>query len=188
MTQPFAFLKGKRLYLRPLLLADCEGPYPQWFNDEEVCAGNSHHVFPYTQASAEEYVRSVNASTDAVALAVVLLDDNRHIGNIALQRIDLINRSAEFAIVIGDKEAWHHGYALESSLLLCRHGFATMNLHRISCATLDNNESMKRLAISLGMTEEGRRRQAAFKDDGYVDVVEYGVLKTEFDANQAGKA
>lgn len=181
MNPPFAFLTGERLYLRPLLLADTQGPYPQWFNDEEVCAGNSHHAFPYTLAGAEDYIRSLHNSTDTLALAIVLRDGDRHIGNIALQHIDWISRSAEFAIVIGDKDAWHKGYAAESGRLLSNHGFSAMNLHRIACGTFDNNVPMKRLAIGLGMKEEGRRREAIFKDGRYLDVVEYGVLRAEYE-------
>ena len=187
MKPPFGFLIGERLYLRPLLLSDAQGPYPQWFNDAEVCAGNSHHVFTYTPAVAEDYIRRVNESRDTLALAIVLIDADRHIGNIALQHIDWISRSAEFAIVIGDKEAWHKGYAIEGSRLLCGHGFSAMNLHRIACGTFDNNEPMKKLAYSLGMKEEGRRREAIFKDGRYLDVVEYGVLRTEFEAAVGGE-
>lgn len=181
MNAPLAFLTSERIYLRPLLLTDTQGPYPQWFNDAEVCAGNSHHVFPHTPVGAEDYIRRVNESRDTLALAIVLREGDRHIGNIALQHIDWVSRSAEFAIVIGDKEAWHKGYAAESGRLLCSHGFSALNLHRIGCGTFDNNEGMKRLATSLGMREEGRRREAIFKDGRYLDVVEYGVLRAEYE-------
>lgn len=181
MSGTFVFLTSKRLYLRPLLAADRQGPYPGWFNDEEVCAGNSHHVFPYTPESADGYIRGLSASTDTIALAIVLAQSDEHIGNISLQRIDWVSRSAELAIVIGEKSAWHQGYATESAQLLCSHAFSTMNLHRISCGTFGNNEPMKRLAIALGMSEEGRRREAAFKNGHYMDVVEYGVLRAEYE-------
>ncbi len=41
---------------------------------------------------------------------------------------------------------------------------------------------MRRVAERLGMREEGVRRQAAFKDGAYVDVVEYGVLRAEYES------
>jgi RimJ/RimL family protein N-acetyltransferase len=176
-----AFLRGERLYLRPLLASDSQGAYPEWFNDAEVSAGNSHHVFPYAPDSAASYIRGVEASRDTLALAIVLIQGDKHVGNISLQRIDWVSRSAELAIVIGEKGAWNQGYALESSALLCSHGFQAMNLHRISCGTFATNEPMKRLAISLGMTQEGVRREAAFKNGRYLDVVEYGVVRAEYE-------
>jgi RimJ/RimL family protein N-acetyltransferase len=184
MSATFAFLTGKRIYLRPLLPEDCQGSYPRWFNDEEVCAGNSHHVFPYTPNDAESYIRGLGTASDTIALAIVVAQNNEHIGNISLQRIDLVNRCADLAIVIGEKTSWHQGYATESSRLLCSHGFETLNLHRITCGTFHNNEAMKKLAISLGMKEEGRRREAAFKDGRYLDVIEYGVLRAEYEGTR----
>lgn len=187
MAIDILFLKGKQLYLRPLLESDAQGPYVSWFNDEEVCRGNSHHVFPYTPEMALAYIRTAAQGQDKLVLAILLDKDDRHIGNIALQHIHPIYRSAEFSIVIGDKSAWNKGYAKEAARLLCDHGFAAMNLNRIACGTFDDNLAMKRLALYLGMKEEGRRRQAAFKQGRYVDVIEYGVLKDEYEERWCNK-
>lgn len=181
MSQPPApFLEGRSLFLRPLVAADAEGPYPTWFNDAEVCRGNSHHVFPYRPEEARAYIEESARRRDRLVLAVVLRDGERHIGNIALQGIHPVYRSAEFSIVIGDRGAWGKGYSSEAAELICRHGFTALNLHRIGCGTFADNLAMQRLAARLGMREEGRRREAAYKDGRYVDVIEYGVLKAEF--------
>jgi [ribosomal protein S5]-alanine N-acetyltransferase len=180
VTPPF--LSGKRLILRSLVDSDSRGPYVTWFNDAAVCRGNSHHVFPFTRETALQYIRQVAEARDALVLAVVLRDRNRHIGNIALQHIHPVYHSAEFAIILGDRRAWGRGYGHEAGRLLCDHGFSALNLHRIACATFEGNAAMRQLALSLGMKEEGRRRQAAFKQGRYVDVVEFGVLKVEYKA------
>ena len=113
-------------------------------------------------------------------LAVVLRADDRHVGNISLQSIHPIDRAAEFAILIGDRACWGKGYGLEAGRLLFDHGFGALNLHRIACGTFDDNAAMCRLAVALGMKEEGRRREASFKRGRYVDVIEYGVLQGEY--------
>ena len=177
------FLMGSRVLLRSLVEDDMAGPYLSWFNDEEVCRGNSHHAYPFTPEDALRYIREESRRRDTLALAVTVRADGRHIGNITLQRIQTINRTAEFAIVIGDKSAWRQGYATEAATLLCHHGFTALNLHRIECGTFADNESMIRLAERLGMREEGRRRDAAFKSGRYVDIVEFGVLSGEFVAH-----
>jgi [ribosomal protein S5]-alanine N-acetyltransferase len=174
-----AFLNGERLYLRALVESDAEGPYANWFNDEEVCSGNSHHVRPFTREAALAYIRQSRQTNDSLILAIVLRDGDRHIGNIALNSINRIYRTAEFSIVIGDKSAWGSGYSKEAARLLCDHGFAAMNLNRIGCGTFEDNEPMKKLAKFLGMREEGRRRQAVFKRGRYLDIIEFGVLKDE---------
>lgn len=178
-----AFLTGERLFLRPLVEADADGPYVAWFNDAEVCRGNSHHVFPYTREQALSYIRQSVQSREMLVLAMVLKSDQRHIGNIALQGIHTLNRSAEFAIVIGDKAAWGQGYGYEAAALLFQHAFQTLNLRRIACGTFADNAGMIKLAAALGMKQEGVRRQAAFKEGQYQDVIEYGLLRDEFSPN-----
>jgi|APFre7841882724_1041349.scaffolds.fasta_scaffold35743_2 RimJ/RimL family protein N-acetyltransferase len=181
MVKKTGFLKGKSIYLRPLLEEDAEGEYLHWFNDDEVCRGNSHHVIPYTKEKILGYIRHARESTDEFILAIALNENGKHIGNIAFQEINHIYRSADLTIIIGDKSAWGKGYGFDAAGLLLRHGFNTMNLHRISCATFDTNPAMKKLALSLGMKEEGRRIEAAYKDGNYVDIIEYGILKSDFE-------
>lgn len=174
------FLEGERLYLRSLEMADIEGCYPQWLNDGEVCRFNSHGRWPYSRENAEAYIRSVQASRSALVLAMVLREGDRHIGNISLQSIDWIDRSAEFAILLGDRSTWGKGLSREAACLICRHGFQELNLRRIHCGTSEENKAMQRLAAHLGMVQEGRRRQAFFKRGIYLDLLEYGVLREEF--------
>lgn len=176
------FLRGESVLLRALTEEDARGPYITWFNDAEVCRGNSHHVFPYTPDAALAYVRRANQTREHLTLAIVRTQDNAHIGNIALQGIHPVYRSAEFTIVIGDKSARGKGYSKEAARLLCSHGFFSLNLHRIGCGTFAENLPMVRLAEYLGMQVEGRRREAAFKNGKYIEVIEFGVLQAEYAA------
>lgn len=173
------FLIGERLYLRGLVESDADGAYPGWFNSAEVCQGNSHHVFPYARESAREYIRNSMQRRDCLILAIVIKEGDRHVGNVALQQIHPINRSAEFSILIGEQGTWGSGVGFEAASLLFEHGFTALNLHRIECGTLASNTRMQKLALRLGMKEEGRRRGASFKNGVYEDIVEYGLLRDD---------
>ena len=174
------FLSGKDIYLRGLVEADAQGPYPTWFNDTEVCRGNSHHVFPHSAEGALLYIRQTRGTDRRLILAIIRREDEAHIGNITLDSINYINRTAELTIIIGDKTAWGKGYGREAARLICGHGFSTLNLNRIAAGTFEDNEGFRKIAAYLGMLEEGRRRQGAYKDGRYVDVIEYGLLRDEF--------
>lgn len=178
MKQPF--LVGNYVYLRGLRLEDVERNYVNWLNDAEVCQYNSHHVFPFSMQEAEEYARSTFHSRNSLVLAIILKKGDLHIGNITLKNIDNVSRRAEFAIVMGEKKLWGRGYSKEAAFLMVNHGFMEMNLHRIYCGTSIDNISMQKLAEYLGMKKEGRRRDDLFKNGQYRDIVEYGVLKNEF--------
>jgi len=181
MKQP-SFLEGEHIILRPLQLSDLEGAYVSWLNDEEVCAHNSHHVYPYTPAQGKAYIESMTRDEHNLVLAIVDKENGTHIGNIALQKIDLISRNAEYAILVGDKAYWGKGVGKEASQLILRHGFEAMNLHRIYCGTASTNAGMQKLATSLGFIEEGRRKEAHYKNGAYADLIEYGLLKDAWQA------
>jgi len=175
-----SFLQTKNLYLRPLIPSDADGPYLRWFNDVEVCRYNSHHAFPYGREGALSYIESMRTSKTDLVLAMVQKSDDRHIGNIALEGIDWVHRGAEFAIVLGERDCWGKGYSKEAGSVLVRHGFYTLNLNRICCGTPAGNLPMRRLAEGIGMKEEGMRVQAMFKNGEYLDVVEYGMIFSDF--------
>lgn len=176
----FCFIEGQRIFLRALLESDVEGPYPGWLNDELVCQGTSHYVYPYSKIKALEYIHFANKTKEALILAIVLKEDNIHIGNIALQNINGTYRSADLAILLGDKTYWGKGYGLEAGSLLIKHGFIALNLNRIACATFESNEGMKKLAFALGMQQEGIRKNAAYKNGRYIDIIEFGLLREHF--------
>lgn len=174
------FLLGERVYLRPLCDEDISGGYPLWFNSASVCAGNSHHVYPYTEAEGMEYIRYASATKTDLILAIIAGSMEVHIGNVALQNIHPIYRSADFAIVIGEDRYWGKGYGYEAASLIINHGFMELGLLRIACATLDNNHGMQKLAVKLGMRLEGTRVAAAYKSGEFLNVVEFGILREEW--------
>lgn len=181
MTAP-PLIIGQRLILRGLTGTDANGAYPNWLNDPRVCAGNAHGIFPYPREAALAFINASQNSRDALTLAIALRENQRHIGNISLQGIHPIYRKAEFAILLGEHDCWNKGYGKEAGMLLCRHGFDKLNLHRIECGTFANNVGMQHLAQALGMREEGRRREAAFVSGQYVDILEFGMTRDEFRA------
>ncbi|WP_179958249.1 GNAT family N-acetyltransferase [Chitinimonas arctica] len=180
MSRPSAFLRGAQITLRALCEADADGPYAAWLNEADICAGNSHHVFPYGPEAARDYIRAARQRQDSLQLAIVRTADEVHVGNIALNQIHPRHRSAEFAILLGDRSAWGKGIASEAGRLLLAHGFSALGLHRVYCGTFADNAGMIALAGRLGMKEEGRRSEAAWKDGRFVDVVEFGVLRSEY--------
>ena len=174
------FIKGDKIYLRSLVPGDADGGYIEWFNDPEVCTGNQHHRIPFTKAEAQAYIAAVQRFDKEFVLAIIRTEDDRHIGNIGLNKIDRVNQTAEFAIVIGDRESWGRGYSKEASRLLLDHAFFELNLNRVHCGTFESNQPMRRLAMYLGMQEEGCRREHLFKANRYHSMVEFGVLRREY--------
>lgn len=173
------FLEAEPVYLRILNETDLTDRYLQWLNDEEVSRFNSHAVFPNTPEKMRQFYDSINPQKQVV-LAIIERTSDLHVGNVSLQAINWINRSAEFAILLGDKNFWGKGIGHAASQLIVKYGFERLNLHRIYCGTIAGNTGMEKLAQKLRMIEEGRRREAVYKNGTYHDVIEYGVLREEY--------
>ncbi len=165
-------------FVRSLRESDIDGAYTTWFEDQDVNKYNSHGKFFKSRSYFQDYLNGLNSESQ-VAWAICHRNDG-HIGNIALQKINFINRNADYGILMGDKRHWGKGVAYEASRRLILHGFCKLNLERIYCATAATNESMRNLAKKLGMTEEGCRRAHLYFDGEWVDMVDYGLLRHEY--------
>lgn len=178
MNNPF--LIGEIVYLRTITEADLTPRYRDWFNDKEVCGGNSHHRFPNYDENMRDYYESTIQSRNNLILAICDKETDLHIGNVSLQEIDTVNQSAEFAIIIGDKNFWKKNCGREAMKLIVSHGFQELNLHRIYFGTYDNNTGMQNLGLSFGFREEGRFKEAVWKGGGWKDIIHYAILRDEW--------
>lgn len=169
---------GSSYYVRALRESDLSGPYPEWFEDQDVSRYNSHGKLFHTEDYFRNYYRSLESSNQMVWAICDELDG--HIGNVSLQGISTINRNAEFAILLGNKAHWGKGVGKLAGTRIFEHGFGKLNLERIYCGTAATNVGMQRLALALGMDEEGRRRKHLWLDGEWTDVVEYGVMRAEW--------
>lgn len=180
----------ERFYLTPFTRELAQGNYKNWWTDQIVTKYNSHGLLPMTNTELEEFLTSLE-SNSKIVWAVVAKDQGTdkdqdiHVGNVSLQRIDWINRTAEFAVVIGEKNYWGKGYTIEAARFLFNHGFNKLNLHRIWTGTSVTNIGMRKVAEKLGMKLEGTFKDAVFLEGEYVDVVEFGILREKW--NQENK-
>ena len=165
-------------HVRGLRESDLDGPYTSWFEDQEVCKYNSHGKYSRNAQWYRDFIDGLSRE-DQVVWAICHENDG-HIGNVSLKNITGINRNAEYAILIGNQNHWRKSAGLNASLALLHHGFAKLNLERIYCGTASGNMGMQRLALRMGMLEEGRRRKHLFLNGGWQDMIEYGVLRDEF--------
>ena len=174
------FLIGEHIYLRAIESSDLNASYREWFNDEEICRYNSHHRFPNYDENMHDYYESVIKSRTNLVLAIVDKATDAHIGNVALENIDSVDKSAEFAIIVGSRASQGKGVGRDATRLIVKHGFEQLGLERIYCGTSEDNIGMQKLAAAIGFVEEGRARKAMFKSGAFKDVINYGLLREEF--------
>lgn len=148
---------------------------------------------PALVASLGEPFRFINGETEAtwfenylaqrsqqVRLAICETDSQRHIGNVQLLHIHPVHRSAEFSILIGEPDCRGKGLGRLATRLCLQHAFGDLNLHRVWLHVRCDNLPALQLYRAVGFVEEGRLRQAAFKQGQYVDLLLMGLLAEEF--------
>ena len=169
-------LQDEIVGLKKIEINDDLSNYHKWFNTQESNRHNSHGIFPLTLKQIHDYI-SVNLQT-SIHLSLFIKETEEHIGNISLNNIDYINRKAELTILIGSTNDHNKGYSYRACKLLIDHAFNRINLNRVYCATSQLNLGMQKLAIKLGMLQEGIRKGALFSEGKYVNIIEFGVLRS----------
>lgn len=178
MRRPF--LVSDRIYLRRLEMEDIEGNYFQWLNDQDVTKWMRHGIFPNSYESMKAFYEHQAVSKTDVVLAIVLKEQDRHIGNISLNSINHVFRSAEIGIIIGETDCWGKGYATEAIALLSQHCFKRLNLNRLAAGAVDKNTGCIRAFEKAGFSREGMARQAYFCEGRYHDCINLSLLYSEW--------
>ena len=175
-------LKGKSVLLRPFKRADISH-FLKWFNDPEIVQYLDMYL-PMTEMGEEKFIEELGTTrvNSDIILVIEAIEgaSTKPIGNCGLHQINQKDRDAVFGIVIGEKDYWSKGYGLEAAALIINYGFQQLNLHRISSAAVAFNERSIKFHNKLGFREEGRLRQAMFKNGQYHDRLEFGLLREEW--------
>lgn len=176
-----------RIELRPLTREHLQTEaYHFWMNSPEVTRYNNHGLFPKTKKDMEAFIDSFESGRDLVWAIQKLIGKGMYkkpplyIGNISLQRISWVHRSAELAILIGDTNYWNKGIATEACRLVLAHGFNRLNMHRIWTGTSATNIGMQKVAIKIGMIYEGSFRDGMFLNGTYENIDCFAILDYEW--------
>jgi RimJ/RimL family protein N-acetyltransferase len=174
-------LIGKLIRLRALEPADLEREYG-WINDREVTQFLEMRYPASHEAERAWLEGQAKVSYDHLTLAIEVLDDGRHIGNIGFVEAKPEDRKGVLGIMIGDKDFWSRGYGTDAVLTVLRFGFDEMNLNRVMLHVHDSNARAIACYRKCGFVEEGRLRQDRFTAGAYQDTLVMGVLRGEFEA------
>jgi len=148
-------------------------------NDPGIASMLAGFSTGYSRKDLEEWVETHRVAPDETLFVIADADD-RAIGHVGLYKIDHRVRSAEFAIVIGDRSVWGRGIGRACSRFAIEYGFGELNLRRISLRVLETNERALNLYRSLGFVDEGRLRQAHWQHGTFVDVLIMGLLIEDY--------
>lgn len=173
---------GKNIYLRILEASDIKNTQ-KWINDPTISSIMGYlPIKPLVQQELW-YTNLIN-DPSRIIFAICKIENNEHIGNIGLGKIDSISRNASYSIFISTKENRNSGFGTEATKLLLEFAFDRLNLHKVYLRTSPNFVEAIKMYQKLGFKQEGVLREQYYCEGKYYDKILFGILKQEFNSNR----
>ncbi len=177
--EPIINFAGERVALGPLR-RDLLPLFLRWINDLEVLRFLGPSMRPMSLEAEEEWYAQASKAENQASFTIYEKARLRPIGNTNLGKINHTHRTAEFGIMIGDKESWGKGYGTEVTRLMLDYGFTCLGLHNISLWVHAANEPGIRAYQRAGFRMAGRLRQNLRLGGRAYDDILMDCLATEF--------
>lgn len=182
-------IPGETINLRAVERHDAPLLY-RWCNDAVVMRGWGWSAparsLQHVAAQVEDWLAQETALGRPAALIAESLEGDS-IGLVVL-RVDRPEaRSVELSLLVA-ADRWGQGFGtdvLQTALAACFDGWG---MHRVGVRVEEDNARALALYRRLGFQEEGRLRQAAFRDGRHADILLFALLAPEWTAREEAGA
>lgn len=143
-------IKSKKCYLRKLSVDDDLTSYLYWMQTPSNNPFILSAALSYDLNQLKNFINTCNNQSDVNLFGIFTNKDGVHIGNIKFDEINLLNKSATFGILIGDKNFRGKGFAKEAiiaSVLWLKDNY---NVETIKLGVDHENISALNLYLKLG--------------------------------------
>ncbi len=168
-------LETQRFYLERLTLEHHSQEYVYWLNDNQVnqfleTGGN------YTSEMLKDFLTNVS-NQDMFFWAIKDKMDDRHLGNIKIDPINVKHGFGEYGILIGDKAYWGKGVGFEVSSAVINFCFeGNLKLRKINLGVRAENIAAIVLYKKLGFKIEGLYKKHSVTSTGFDDVLRMAIF------------
>lgn len=153
-----------------------------WANDAAVTLYLSQAVaYPASGSDGVRWLEALSRSHTDRVFAIETLE-GRLVGTVGLHAIRWIDRKAELAVMIGERDCWNRGFGTWAVREVLRRGFEEMSLRRIYLRVASDHAAAIRVYRKCGFQSEGLLRKDRYVGRGYADTLMMSVLKEEFAA------
>lgn len=174
-------LERSPIYLRELKFTDWNDVHA-YCSQERVCRFQAWG--PNTADQTHSFVNQALEDSQKVprtrfAQAIVAVGTEHLIGMIELNIRSHTDRSGEIGYIV-HPDAWGQGVATAATKRMLKFGFEELQLHRIYATCDPRNSGSSKVLTKIGMTYEGRLRDALLIKDGWRDSLMFSMLEHEW--------
>lgn len=120
--------------------------------------------------------------------AIRTLEEDKLIGELALDVVNWSGRDAFVGLGIGEPEYWGKGFGTDVMNVLLRFAFTEINLRRVTLSVFEYNPRAIRSYEKAGFRHEGRLRKVLNKDGRRWDVLYMAILREEWMERQLAES
>ena len=171
------------LELRPdvnitqLCLEHAESMY-RWMCDPAVAVGIGLRSTPSLDRTLAWIQRSLD---DPLRSAYAVLFDQRHVGNVVLDKTDTYLKTSRLSVYVGESFVRGSGIGLTAIYRALADGFKKYDLQKVWLTVHVYNQAAIKTYLKLKFKIEGVLRDEFWLDGGRVNVYYMGLLRSEFE-------
>ncbi|CAM3693079.1 GNAT family N-acetyltransferase [Cytobacillus oceanisediminis] len=154
-----------------------------WITTPELMVqwSGAHFKYPLDHEQLTKYISSANQenSTEHI-FKVIEAETDEAIGHISLGRMDPVNETARIGKVFVSPASRGKGYASEMIQQILSIAFEKFKLNRVSLGVFDFNRGAIKVYEKAGFQKEGLLRQTNKVKDEYWNLIEMGILRSEW--------
>lgn len=164
-----------KVCLRPQTLEDAD-LVVRWRSDPVV----QSQLFSERAPTLKEHGRWFAGLGENRKELIILAEGQLPIGTAGLSRIDRDNASAEYGILIGERNYRGRGYATAASGELFRIAFEELRLKRLYLRVFEDNERAICLYLKLGFQRESVVCEPVWKKGVWRNVISMGITADQW--------
>lgn len=142
---------GRLVDLRRHIEANRES-FIRWYADAEIAQLLRHDLEPLSRRESVSYFTHIimPLSGRGHCWAIHRRDTGQLIGTAAVTDVNAVRETCLYRIVIGEKDAWGHGFGTEATRLVALEVFATLPVRRFRLEVFAHNERACRAYQRVG--------------------------------------
>lgn len=135
----------------------------------------THQITIVNMANQVDWFNKISRSSNNLIL-VAYNKEEVPVGIYKISNIDWINRSYDSAhdIFSSQRRKGFGKRVLEAGVDF---GFEVLNINRLNTEVIENNKASIKIALNAGFIEEGRKQDAVYKCNEYLNSTIFGLLK-----------
>jgi ribosomal-protein-alanine N-acetyltransferase len=179
--------RGTRVYLRTFTPADLDH-LSAWVDDpflERMVGSELLQSYKHVWDKSPAFFEAMLTDPTQVVLVIEAYQGwTAPVGVVRLFNIHLLEGYCFLETIITDRRAMKRGFGVEAGKLISYYGVDVLGLRRIEAKVYEYNVLSMNSLRRNGFRQEGVLRQAGFDGERYWDLVIFGILKEEIEAQR----